>query len=77
MKNLHKERGTVSVGLQERQLKQLVVLPLTRRINQHATVSVKLGRRVFKKLQDVVSNGHTTGGGNGEGGHLSFRLRRH
>src|ERR1035437_1088493 len=53
MKNKHKRRGNVAASLQEWQLKTLVVLPLARRINQHATTSQKLGRRILKKLQEV------------------------
>jgi hypothetical protein len=43
----------VSRGLQEWQLKTFVVLPLTKRINHHAQVGLKLGRKIFKKLKDV------------------------
>ena len=40
-------------GLQEWQLKQLVVVPLVRRINQHAKVSLKFDRKIFKTLKDI------------------------
>jgi hypothetical protein len=43
----------MSAGLQEWQLKTLVVLPLTRRINRQEAASFKLGRRIFKKLIEI------------------------
>jgi hypothetical protein len=53
MKNIHQRRDNVSGGLPEWQLRTLVVLPLARRINQHAAVSLKSGRRIFKQLHEV------------------------
>jgi aconitase B len=43
----------MSTDLQGWQLKTLVVLPLARRIDQHAATSLKLGLRIFEKLQEV------------------------
>ena len=43
----------MSRGLQEWQLKTFVVLPLATRINQHATASLRLNRRIFRKLKEV------------------------
>ena len=42
----------MSGGFRERQLKQLVVLPLARRIDRQAAVGRKLGRRILAKLHD-------------------------
>jgi hypothetical protein len=53
MKYTHKRTGHLSAGLQEWQLKTFVVLPLARRINQHAAASLKLGRRILKNLHEV------------------------
>jgi hypothetical protein len=53
MKNIHNKRGIGSGALLEWQLKTLVALPLEHRINQHATASLKLGRKILKKLQDI------------------------
>jgi hypothetical protein len=53
MKNTRKRRGHVSRGFQEWQLKTFVVLPLASRIDQHAATSLKLGRRILGKLQEV------------------------
>jgi hypothetical protein len=43
----------MSTGLQEWQLKTLVVLPLARQINQHAVTSLKLGWRILKTLTEI------------------------
>jgi hypothetical protein len=56
MKNIHKRRGNVSAGLQEWQLKTLAVKPLASRIDQHATVSLRMSRRILKELQEVADS---------------------
>ena len=43
----------MSRGFLEWQLRNIVVLPLARRIDQYAAVSLKLERRNFAKLKDV------------------------
>jgi hypothetical protein len=53
MKNTHKRREDVSRGLQEWQLKTLVVLPLASQINQRAAISLRLNRRILKELREV------------------------
>ena len=53
MKNIHKKGGDASRGLQGWQLKTFVVLPLATRINQHAIASLRLNRRIFRKLKEV------------------------
>ena len=53
MKNIHNRKEDVCRGLQEGQLRMFVVLPLERRIDQHAVASLKLGRRILEKLQEV------------------------
>jgi hypothetical protein len=53
MKNIHKRRGDVPRSFQEWRLKTLIVLPLARRIDQHAVVGRKLEQKILKKLQEV------------------------
>ena len=53
MKNTRKRRGDVSRGLQEWQLKTLVVMPLASRINKHSVASLRLSRRILKQLREV------------------------
>jgi len=53
MKNTHKRTGHLFAGLQEWQLKTLVVTPLARLINKHSAVSLRLNRRILKQLREV------------------------
>jgi hypothetical protein len=53
MTSTHKKRGNMTGSLQEWQLKQLVALPLVRRINQQVARSLKLSRNILKRLKEV------------------------
>jgi hypothetical protein len=53
MKNTRKNRGHVSGGFQEGQLKHFVVLPLASRIDRQAAAVRKSCRRMLGRLQEV------------------------